>query len=142
MSYKWTKAEATKAFEAHLQMAKDLATGERITDRQVGSEITAESRQNRARIRQQDEKRVDGTRARASSHKPKNKRKEKSKTPRSSSSSNSSQSMQVEQPELDDEDSAAASPPKKKSRTEGVSFRKTSGGRVSKPYQHRGDLYY
>ena len=43
VSYKWTKAEATKAFEAHLQMAKDLATGERITDRQVGSEITAAS---------------------------------------------------------------------------------------------------
>ena len=137
-------AEATKAFEAHLQMAKDLATGERITDRQVGSEITAESRQNRARIRQQDEKRVDSTRARgrASSHKPKKKKKKKSKTPRSSSSSSSSQSMQLEQPELDDEDSAAASPPKKKSRTAGVSFHKTSGGRVSKPYQHRGDLYY
>ena len=139
--YKWTKAEATKAFEAHLQMAKDLATGERITDRQVGSEITAESRQNRARIRQQDEKRT-RARGRASSHKPKKKKKKKSKTPRSSSSSSSSQSMQLEQPELDDEDSAAASPPKKKSRTEGVSFRKTSGGRVSKPYQHRGDLYY
>ena len=44
-------------------MAKDLATGERITDRQVGSEITAESRQNRARIRKQDEKRTDSTRA-------------------------------------------------------------------------------
>ena len=116
--YKWTKAEATKAFEAHLQMAKDLATGERITDCQVGSEITAESRQNRARIRQQDEKRVDSTRARgrASSHKPNKKKKKKSKTPRSSSSSSSSssQSMQLEQPELDDEDSAAASPPKKK----------------------------
>ena len=57
----------------------------------------------------------------------------------------SSQSMQLEQPELDDEDSAAASPPKKKSRTataSGVSFHKTSGGRVSKSYQHRGDLYY
>ena len=142
VSYKWAKAEAIKAFEAHLQMAKDLATGERITDRQVGSEITAESRQNRARIRQQDEKRVDSTRARgrASSHRPKKKKKKKSKTPRSSSSS--SQSMQLEQPELDDEDSAAASPPKKKSRTAGVSFHKTSGGRVSKPYQHRGDLYY
>ena len=51
-------------------MAKDLATGERITERQVGSEITAESRQNRARIRKQDEKRADSTRARgrASSH--------------------------------------------------------------------------
>ena len=83
---------------------------------------------------------VKGTRA--SSHKPKKKKKKKSKTPRSSSSSSSSQSMQLEQPELDDEDSAAASPPKKKSRTEGVSFHKTSGGRVSKPYQHRGDLYY
>jgi len=143
--YKWTKAEATKAFEAHLQMAKDLATGERITDRQVGSEITAESRQNRARIRKQDEKRTDSTRARgrASSHKPKKTKKRKSKTPRSSSSS--SQSMQLEQPELDDEDSAAASPPKKKSRTAtapGVSFHKTSGGRVSKPYIHPGDLYY
>ena len=33
VSYKWAKAEAIKAFEAHLQMAKDLATGERITDR-------------------------------------------------------------------------------------------------------------
>ena len=79
VAYSWTKDSAIEAFEAVLPQAKELAEGEDISGRLVGSAVSDAAKEKKQRIRKKDQKKEDAAYGTSRARKRKTKNSKKSK---------------------------------------------------------------